>query len=80
MEVTGPNGFVERWTSTTKAHELKLLAGNYQMREIVAPKGYEKVTTTIRFTVYENGLVELTNAESVVGGRVNLMAKNQILL
>jgi hypothetical protein len=78
--VTGPNGFSEEWVSTTKPHELKLLAGEYEMREVVAPVGYSQVTTTIRFAVDEEGNVELLNAESIVGGKVDYMDKDHIVL
>ena len=48
---------VKTLTSTTKAIELKLDAGDYTLTEVEAPDGYKKTSETVKFTVDKNGTV-----------------------
>ena len=52
------NNLIESWVSTTETHTIKLKPGKYTLTETIAPKGYEKATTSVEFTVYENGTVD----------------------
>ena len=47
---------VAEWDSTTQAHEVQLKAGEYTLRETVAPNGYA-ITSDTHFTVSEEGKV-----------------------
>ncbi|MBQ9058657.1 MAG: isopeptide-forming domain-containing fimbrial protein [Atopobiaceae bacterium] len=62
--------FGETWVSTTKAHTLKLRPGRYVMQEVVAPEGFQQVTTDMIFVVDEQGKVTLETVEVNGGGRV----------
>ena len=49
---------VEEWTSTTSAHKItKLPVGDYTLREIEAPKGYEKAQDQ-KFTVKDTSEIQ----------------------
>ena len=56
---------IESWTSTNTTHKLKLEAGNYSLKEVVAPVGYDLITTTIQFSVNKNGSISLKAVNDV---------------
>ncbi len=70
MTVEG-DGYKETWTSTKNPHVMTLTAGDYVMKEVVAPAGYEPVTTEISFTVSADGTVTLNTVEVDGGGAIS---------
>ena len=71
---------VEKWTSTKTAHEFTVEPGEYTMTETVAPTGYKKVSTEIKFTVAADGKVTLGTTIVDNGGKISVMDSNHIIL
>lgn len=57
------NGADLSWTSTNTAKQWTMLAGEYTLRETIAPEGYELSETEIKFTVTEDGRVLIDGSE-----------------
>ena len=72
IKVTGPEGFEETWVSGDKPHLIIVPAGEYTMTEVVAPEGYQSVTTEMVFKVDEDGKVELVTVEVNGGGKISV--------
>ena len=70
---------VAEWDSTKTAKELTVEAGNYVMTETVAPKGYKKVTTEIKFSVGNDGKVSLETTSVNNGGKINITGNHIVL-
>ena len=51
------------WTSTNKPYPVYLDPGTYTLSETIAPTGYKKTTTTIKFELKENGKVYVDGKE-----------------
>ncbi len=51
---------VATWVSTTEPHYIVLEPGSYTLEETIAPKGYEKQTKAISFTVKGDGTDRVT--------------------
>lgn len=50
---------VEEWTSTSIPHVIvNLKPGTYELSETIAPKGYQKTTEVVNFTVNKDGKVD----------------------
>ena len=79
ITVTGV-GFEETWVSGDQPHVLDLAPGDYEMVEVNAPDGFKAVTTTIKFTVGEDGSVTVTNAEEVTDGKISVADTNHLIL
>ena len=80
--VKDDNTFTESWTSEEgKTKELSVTPGDYTMTEVSAPEGYEAVTTQIKFTVKDDGTVELKTVDSdvieIVDGKLVLKNKKK---
>lgn len=71
---------IEEWVSTKESHRIDLKPGKYSMQEVVAPDGFQRVTTTIWFEVNENGKVTLLTAEVDNGGKISIMDADHIIL
>ncbi len=71
---------IDTWESTTEAHEVTLAPGQYEMKETVAPEGFNIVTTTIKFEVDHEGNVRLLTAEVDNGGKIELLDVDHIVL
>ena len=72
---------VDSWTSEDKPHKLKLKEGRYQLIEVVAPDGFNRVTTIIGFEVDEEGNVTVLNAQEVDnGGAIKVIDLNHLIL
>lgn len=70
ITLTDENGnVIDEWTSTTEPHVSTLKPGRYTMKEVVAPEGYNQVTTDMIFEVAEDGTVTLITTE-VEGGEI----------
>ena len=63
---------VAEWNSTKEAYTVFLTAGNYVMAETIAPNGYQRITTEVTFTVYDDGKVTLLTATVDNGGQICL--------
>jgi len=70
---------VESWTTTDEPHKLKLKPGNYTLREVSAPAGLKRITTSIKFTVNSDGTVDLKTTSVDNDGKVSI-SDNQIVL
>ena len=59
---------VDEWDTTTTAHELSVVTGDYIMTETGAPDGYQQVTTSIAFkvTVDANNKATVTTTDTNV--------------
>ena len=80
MKLTDAEGnVIDEWTSTKEDHILKLADGEYILTEVVAPEGYQCVTTKMRFVVKE-GVVTLLTAEVDNDGVIEVLAGNIIIL
>ena len=56
LEIKNSNGeVIESWVSTNETHYFELLPGKYTLTETIAPEGYELLTETIEFEVFEDG-------------------------
>lgn len=53
-----------KYTSTTKAKEFYIPIGDYTLTETVAPKGYQKLKTEIKFRVLSDGNIKLLSVKS----------------
>ncbi len=51
---------IATWVSTTEPHYIVLDPGTYTLEETIAPKGYQKQTTAIQFTVKGDGTDRVT--------------------
>ena len=82
IKVVGPDDFTEEWTSSADGpHVLKnLKPGEYVMTEVVAPDGYQRVTTEMKFKVDEGGNVELLTVEVDNGGKISILEGDHIVL
>ena len=77
--VTEDGTEVDSWTSTTEDHVLHLPDGTYTMTEVVAPEGYQTVTTEMVFVV-EDGKVTLETTEVNGGGKVRVEDMTHVIL
>ena len=60
------NKVIDSWTSTDKVHVITGLAkGTYTLSETIAPAGYKKTTTTIKFTLDEYGKLTDKDGKSI---------------
>ncbi|MBR5950194.1 MAG: VaFE repeat-containing surface-anchored protein, partial [Actinomycetaceae bacterium] len=80
IKVTGPNDFVKEWTSTDKPHEFAVKPGEYTLEEVAAPKGFDAITTVVKFKVDEYGKVTVTNAKEFDDGEVRVKDINHLVL
>ena len=80
IKVTGPDGFVEEWTSGKESHVMQLEAGEYTFEEVNAPEGFDAITTTVTFIVDTDGKVTLKEAYENIGGVVNVVDTNHLIL
>ena len=64
---------VDEWDTTTTAHELSVVPGDYIMTETGAPDGYQQVTTSIAFTV----TVDANNKATVTTTDTNVKIDGQ---
>lgn len=55
---------VVKWTSGKSENTFELPAGDYTLTEEVAPDGYEKIKTSIKFTVSDDGKVDVMDTVS----------------
>ena len=57
LEVKDENGtIIDSWISTDEVHKITgIKAGTYYLSETIAPEGYAKTTTTIKFTINKDG-------------------------
>ncbi|WP_248622550.1 SpaA isopeptide-forming pilin-related protein, partial [Enterococcus cecorum] len=65
---------VEKWTSGSEVHKIKLQEGTYTMVETTAPKGYE-VAESITFRVTKEGKVEVKEKDGNYVSRANSIVK-----
>lgn len=70
----------DSWTSTGSAHDLKLEPGTYTLKEVVAPEGYQTVTTEIVFEVKEDGTVKLVKTTVDNDGQISVQNGNHVVL
>lgn len=71
LRITDKNGNVVKdiegnnleWISTSDPKKIHIASGTYILEETIAPAGYKKETTTIEFTVDENGKVLVEDKE-----------------
>ena len=81
IKVTGADGFEKTWISKAgETFDLVLKAGDYKFVELAAPAGYQAVTTTIEFTVAENGNVTVNTTTVDGGGELEWDANGNIIL
>ena len=78
MQLSGPNGYLQTWTSDGKPKEFsKLEPGNYVLTETAAPSGYKKDSTEVKFTISEDGQITITSgAGSVNANGTEIKFKN----
>ena len=58
---------IDSWTTDGKAHTVKTLSkGTYTLSEISAPSGYNLNTSTIKFTVDDNGNMKDSTGKAIV--------------
>ena len=63
---------IDEWVSSAEGpHTVQLLAGEYTMTEVVAPEGYQTVTTEMKFKVDAEGNVELLTVEVDGNGAIS---------
>ena len=70
MKLFDKNGdLVEKWTSGTEAHKISGLKTNevYEIVEDLAPEGYVKISTSIKFIINDEGKVVTMDCQSVDG-------------
>ena len=73
MKLTGgPDNIDVEWTSTGEAKEFEIKAGDYILRELIAPDEYAQVSTEMKFKVNEDGSVELKTTSVDSGGELRL--------
>ncbi|MBQ9068223.1 MAG: Cna B-type domain-containing protein, partial [Eggerthellaceae bacterium] len=80
IKVTDADGnVIDEWTSAADAHKFNLKPGRYTMVEVVAPEGFQQVTTEMVFEVDDRGNVTLITTEvdgegalTVEGNHINL--------
>ncbi len=71
---------VEEWVSDTSAHVVNLKPGTYTLVETVAPEGFKRVETAIKFNVDEAGEVILSTATVDNGGKICVKDVNHLIL
>ena len=71
---------IESWTSTTEAHEITLAAGDYILKEVNAPEGYQKVATEIEFSVDAEGKVTVKTTSVEPAGAVEVDSNGVLIL
>lgn len=71
---------VHSWTSTDESHKFYLAAGEYEFEEVNAPEGFGVITTTVKFTVDEDGKVTLNDVYEDINGRVTVVDTNHLIL
>ena len=71
---------IDEWTSEKEAHKLELKPGKYTMKEVVAPEGFQQVTTVIEFEVDIDGNVTLLTTEVDGGGKISVKGTNHLVL
>lgn len=80
--IDADGNIVEEWTSTDTPHRVEgLKAGQYQLKETIAPAGYEKTETTVDFVIYSDGSTkEVVMKNEPIKVRVPSTAKNVSIL
>ena len=70
---------VERWTSTTTAHKVLLVAGKYTLKETAAPSGYKLSTKKVEFMIDNNGVLYEKNTAGTYVKTTKLVVVNELL-
>lgn len=81
LVVKGADGTeIDSWTSTTQAHEITVAPGEYTLKEVNAPEGYQKVTTEIEFSVDAEGKVTVKTTSVEPAGAVEVDSNGVLIL